>query len=196
MSRPSLAPQRREQILDAFEACVGELGLAGSSLAQVARRSGMATSHVSHYFGSRAGLVDALVTRLEERYAAAFDAAVGRDLGSVPLEEQLDFLLSDAFNDPASGVVFREIVAHSARDEHAREALARVYRRFDDTLRRSLAVHLPHLDAEAAATFAHAAICLAEHTALLVRLGRPEAAARGRAAARRLLACISSEDAP
>ena len=53
MSRPSLAPVRREQILDAVEACMLEDGIEGVSFSRVARRAGVRTSIVPHYFGSK-----------------------------------------------------------------------------------------------------------------------------------------------
>ena len=188
MSRPSLAPQRREEILDAFEASILEHGLEGSSLARVARRAGLQTSHVSHYMGSRAGLIEALVARLEARYTRAFRSLTGAaDLSAVPPELLLRVLLSDAFNDARSGVVFRDLVALSARDAGARQALARVYAVFDRAVQAVIAAHAPELsDAERDAA-AHALICIADHTALLERLGHPGARERGLAAARRVV---------
>lgn len=72
MGRPSLAKERTEQCLDAFERAIVELGYAGATLEAVADRAGVHRTIIRHYFGGREELVAALLARLRERYAARY----------------------------------------------------------------------------------------------------------------------------
>ncbi len=70
MGRRTLAPERRNQCLDAFEQAIVELGYPGATLEVIARRAKVHRTIIRHYFGDRDGLVEALLARLGERYAA------------------------------------------------------------------------------------------------------------------------------
>ena len=71
--RPSLAPLRREQILDAVEACIIDYGIDGVSFARVASRAGVRTSIVPHYFGSKEALMTVMVDRVLGRVQVLLD---------------------------------------------------------------------------------------------------------------------------
>ena len=75
MGRKSRAPQRRGEILDAFEAAVADQGI-GVSLEEVARRAGLKRQLITHYFGDRTRLTDALKQRVAERYRATLSRIV------------------------------------------------------------------------------------------------------------------------
>jgi AcrR family transcriptional regulator len=53
VGRPSLAAERREQVLGAFARCVARAGFAGTSLENIADEAGLARGHVRHYLGNR-----------------------------------------------------------------------------------------------------------------------------------------------
>ncbi|MBP6572208.1 MAG: TetR/AcrR family transcriptional regulator, partial [Gemmatimonadales bacterium] len=53
---------RRQEILAAAMLVFGEEGYAKATLAQVARKAGISAATVSHYFGSKAALFEAMVT--------------------------------------------------------------------------------------------------------------------------------------
>jgi AcrR family transcriptional regulator len=53
---------RRQEILAAALVVFGEEGYAKATLAQVARKAGISAATVSHYFGSKAALFEAMVT--------------------------------------------------------------------------------------------------------------------------------------
>ena len=63
MPRKSLAKERRQQILDAFERCISKQGLEATTLEQVADEADMTRSIIRHYIGNRDELVEALVDR-------------------------------------------------------------------------------------------------------------------------------------
>lgn len=54
--------ERREEILAAARTVFGEDGFARAKVADVARKAGVSSATVSHYFGSKAALFEAMVT--------------------------------------------------------------------------------------------------------------------------------------
>ena len=75
MGRPSLAGQRRQEILAAFERCVLRDGLAATTVRAVAEETGCQRTLINHYFGDMEGLVGALVTTLTEELTRSFREA-------------------------------------------------------------------------------------------------------------------------
>ncbi|HKT57494.1 MAG TPA: TetR/AcrR family transcriptional regulator [Microbacterium sp.] len=53
MGRPSVAPQRRRQIVDATIQCMASHGVSGTTLERIADTAGMARGHIRHFAGNR-----------------------------------------------------------------------------------------------------------------------------------------------
>jgi len=66
--RPSLKEERLTAILDATGRCIARFGVEGMTLEQVARESELSRSHVRHYAGNRADLVDLFRRRIIARH--------------------------------------------------------------------------------------------------------------------------------
>ncbi|MFK8256316.1 transcriptional regulator BetI [Erwinia sp. AnSW2-5] len=64
MFRKAIPEQRREQLINAAFEAIGDVGLAGMTLSQVASQAGMSTGIVSHYFGDKDGLLNATMRRI------------------------------------------------------------------------------------------------------------------------------------
>lgn len=54
---------RQNQILDAAAHCFVEKGFHGAGMAEVAKRSGMSTGHIYHYFDNKQAIILAIVER-------------------------------------------------------------------------------------------------------------------------------------
>ncbi|UTW45135.1 TetR/AcrR family transcriptional regulator [bacterium SCSIO 12696] len=63
MPRPSVKTERTEEILQAFERCVAQYGVEGSTLERLAVESGLKRSLIRHYVGNRDDLIKALLKR-------------------------------------------------------------------------------------------------------------------------------------
>ncbi|PKH26943.1 transcriptional regulator BetI [Enterobacterales bacterium CwR94] len=83
--RKDIPEQRKEQLINAAFETIGDVGLAGITLSQVAKEAGMSTGIVSHYFGDKEGLLHATMRKvLRDLHdaVAAIRANAGRDAQS------------------------------------------------------------------------------------------------------------------
>ena len=62
--RKEIPEKRKEQLINAAFETIGDIGLAGITLSQVAREAGMSTGIVSHYFGDKEGLLNATMRKI------------------------------------------------------------------------------------------------------------------------------------
>ena len=97
MGRPSVAAERRGQILDATMATIAEHGIHGTTLDRIADAVGMSRGHVRHFVGNRDRLLlDTAIAVFAE------SGQVGSILppGIADLKGALDYLFGPAFNSP------------------------------------------------------------------------------------------------
>lgn len=98
MARPSVAAERREQILDATMTTIAEHGIRGATLDRIADTAGMSRGHVRHFVGNRDRLL------LDTAVSVFSDA--GGDVGSILPEDAhdigaaLDYLFGADFLSP------------------------------------------------------------------------------------------------
>ena len=83
--RPPL-PGRRAEILDAAVKVLAERGLEGLSLAQLAEALGFSTYTLTYHFGAKDQLLAAVVTHVEDRLQAEFEALLARSGSATPAE--------------------------------------------------------------------------------------------------------------
>ena len=76
MPRPSIAAERREEILQAFETCALRKGLEATTLADVAEEAGLPRPLVRHFMGNRAEMVSGLIERMMQRASQAIEQAL------------------------------------------------------------------------------------------------------------------------
>ena len=64
MPKLGMQPIRREQLIRATFETIDRIGLADTTMAQVARSAGLSTGIVSHYFGDKDGLINAAMRHI------------------------------------------------------------------------------------------------------------------------------------
>lgn len=162
MGRPSLAVQRREQILEAVDRCLLEHGLAGTTVARIAQAASVQPSLIAHYFGNKDAVVRAAVERTLGRFRAGFEAA----LASVPAARQLDALLDVLFDGslaaPAFGRMVDVLIADAHFDATTREHVRQLYSDFEALLERAVHASHPRLSPRRRADLAYGLLCLAD----------------------------------
>jgi AcrR family transcriptional regulator len=110
----------KERILDAAEQLFGERGFAGTSLRAVTEAAAVNVAAVNYHFGSKAGLLRAVVSRamtpVNDDRARRLDELEGREVKPTVAE------LIRAFVEPGVGLVPR----HGARGEYVARFVGRV----------------------------------------------------------------------
>jgi AcrR family transcriptional regulator len=173
VSRPSLAPQRREQILDATEACILERGIDGVTFAQVARRAGVRTSIVPHYFGTKDALMASMVDRVLDRVQVLLDEAVADSRGRERLGRLLDVLFGGRLATPGVILLVDQLRAAAYFDETARARLTGMYRHFERLAVDAVAEAHPDAPDARRRAIAYALVCLGDANSSLRAIGFP-----------------------
>lgn len=98
MARPSVAAERREQIIEATMTTIAEHGISGTTLDRIADAVGMSRGHVRHFVGNRDRL-------LHDTAVAVFSDESG-DVGTIlppgttDVHGALDYLFGPEFGAP------------------------------------------------------------------------------------------------
>ena len=170
--RPSLAVQRRQEVLTAFVELIAERGLERVTLDDVALAAGVQRSTIRHYVGNRTDLVHGAVEVLTARYELLIRESIGHDLSAIAV---VDFMFSRRWvenlssDDRALEVLFQEAL----RDDETRARLEKMYALLIDQLADAIRESRPDLPRTEAAQTAYQVVCLAEQNVRLQRLGFP-----------------------
>ncbi len=116
LSRPIVKAERREQILDAFEACVARYGIEGATLAKTAEQAGLARALIRHNVGNREELLEALVTRFLANNRDSLAELIGELPRSNRLRRLIDWLFDPDSFDPQVVQVSNALIAASGED--------------------------------------------------------------------------------
>lgn len=116
MARPDIKDERREQILDAFEACVARYGIEGATLARTAEAAGLARPLIRHNIGNREDLIEAMADRYTARSRQFIDAMVDALPGHGGLTVLIDWLFDPQYLDTQRVQVANALLAASADD--------------------------------------------------------------------------------
>ena len=127
MGRKSLTTERREDILDAFEHCILERGIQGSSFQHIALVLGMDRNIISHYFGNREALVDAMTQRIVDDYDSRMDEALANQQQSDDILELVEAFYSQKRASERTEILWAEILAYATRSEDVRNRLRQSY---------------------------------------------------------------------
>lgn len=76
MGRKSIQKERRQEILTHFNQAIIEDGLEGATTGNVARRMGIKTSLLMHYFPSKESMIEAMISQLVSTYEGRFSATL------------------------------------------------------------------------------------------------------------------------
>jgi len=121
MPRPGVEELRRRQLVDATISTIGENGLGGTSLAEVARRAGLSVGLVSHYFDGKNGLLEATLRTILARLGAEARRRFERaDTPRQRIRAIVDANLSYEQLDPELGAVWLAFWAEALHSDRLR----------------------------------------------------------------------------
>lgn len=76
MGRKSIQIERRQEILTHFNQAIIDDGLEGATTGNVARRMGIRTSLLMHYFPSKESMIEAMISQLVSAYEEKFSTTL------------------------------------------------------------------------------------------------------------------------
>jgi len=197
VGRPSIAHDRRPQIVEAFAGCIRDYGLAGATMERVAERLGVSRTLVFHYFRNTEALVRAVVRHLVEVNVKRLSVP----LREVPIGKRSHAILDLLFAGPHYAelqdvVLMAEVTSLAGRDKRVRGLLAEGWEQLIEAIGDELGAAFPEADREACGETAYAVACLTEQNWYLTLVGpgarRPRAARRAAEALVAILAARGS----
>lgn len=118
MARPSMAGQRREEILDALELCILQYGIQASSLERIAEAAKVKRTILRHYIGNRDDIICALSERWTQKYSQQWQDL----LTWLPSENRAQALIDSLFSSRTKDMVNHTIIGEALFSEAKRLA--------------------------------------------------------------------------
>lgn len=177
MGRPSLAAERREQILDAVTRCVGYFGMEGTTLERVAEASGFSRGHIRHYLGNREQMLAEFQNRLTSRYIEGMQEIV--KTGEPGRTDALvAYLFGRQWAPGPDSAAINALMWAAGRNEPVRAHLRTSYLTMEGILAKALRADYPHATAAECSASAYTLLCLAFAHSSLQELSFPAARQR------------------
>lgn len=173
MGRPSMAEQRRVEILAAVARCVARYGVAGTTLERVSAESGLSRGHVRHYLGNRDDLILAFADQV---FNNGKYAMVGATAGAPPGEKTkalLGILFGPAWEPAEDNPAIDSLLSAAATDEALADQMRFVYLRIESTVTKALRADFPSAPSALCTQTSYALISMAFGNSTLSQLGFP-----------------------
>ncbi len=146
MARPSNKQQRTEQILDAFEWCVGKYGVEGSTLEKIAEKAKLARPLIRHHIGNKELLLGSLVDRMITKSACSMkqliDSLPSTDVGS----KLIEYLFDPDYSDQQMILVFGGLILAATDRPQLAETMSQWVTQFIETITQLLKQEFPNSD--------------------------------------------------
>jgi AcrR family transcriptional regulator len=167
MGRKSLAKERTEEILDAFERCIVNYGLEGTSLAQIAAEAEVKRSIIRHYIGNREAVVTALIERIMQDYQQQAEAlfTLTREADWIALWLHYLFDVIDESEMRRDRIIGELLLTAKERYPEAKQRFAEVYEKLIEQFGAELSRLYPELPAEKCHEVAYTVLVLADAAA-------------------------------
>ncbi|MDX3193436.1 helix-turn-helix domain containing protein [Streptomyces sp. MN03-5084-2B] len=178
MGRPSKAPKRIDEVLDAFTRCVARYGLEGVTLQRVADEAGMARGHIRHYVGNRDELRELFAQRIVGRYAGRAEQLAHAGAAGRRTEALVGYFFGEEMEPSDDNAAINAILGAGRFDDALRERIRTVYTGLETLLRDALAADHPGRPPATYGDAAYQILALAYGHWTLAEMGFPAARAR------------------
>lgn len=98
MPKVGMQPIRRRQLIDATLSTINDVGINDATIAQIARRAGVSTGIISHYFRDKNGLLEAAMRDITRQLSEAVKARLAK-LPDAPAEARLCAIVEGNFDE-------------------------------------------------------------------------------------------------
>ncbi|WP_372769404.1 transcriptional regulator BetI [Pseudoalteromonas sp.] len=159
MPKVGYEPIRRQQLIDATLSSVAELGLKATTINTISKRAGLSSGIISHYFGSKNGLIEAtvryLLTSLKSSLISKIDTNISQQQRLMLIVEANFSVVQKQAHVTKTWLIFW---AESMHDEQLHRLQAVNAKRLYSNLLYSFKALLPYEQALQAATLSAAMI--------------------------------------
>ncbi|MEM9118858.1 MAG: TetR/AcrR family transcriptional regulator [Cyanobacteria bacterium P01_F01_bin.56] len=171
MGRKKLVIERREDILDAFEQCILERGIESSSFQHIAQVLGMDRKIISHYFGNREALVDAMAQRIVDNFDSHMNEVLTKREQSAGFMELVNVFYGQQEAIRRADILWAEIVAYATRSEIVRDRLRQSYEKMFWTMSEALKQDYPNTPENQLQALVYAVVTLLDRSSTFEWLG-------------------------
>jgi len=167
MGRKDLTETRRNQILDAFERCIVELGISGATLTKVAEVAQINRGMIHHYIGDRNNLV-----RLVGSYREEFSKYLEAHKDNPNVNTIVEYFFEEwSGAGPNDDVIIDALVAEAAQDSQILNLLLELYSLLENTITAELRNIYPNATEERCHNVAYAIMSMAYGSSTMMWLG-------------------------
>lgn len=171
MGRPSLAVQRREELLVATEQTVLRYGFAETTIARIAEEAEVQPSLVRHYLGKKDAVLAAMIERAMDNVDEV-RRSLHNDLSEADrLVGYLDLLLGGELLAAGINQLIDSLVVESYFDNVTKTLLVAMYQGWREDLEASIGFAFPNSEQEHRRDVAHGLLELAQASATFGVLG-------------------------
>jgi len=160
MGRKSLKDERISQILDAFNHCLQQHGLEGTTLEKIAQQAGLARRMILHYIGRKEDVVDMAVERICNNFMADGMTYIDQATKQNRLQASLDYLFSEKFNQHPNVLSVAALLPASLYNPRIQVAVQKIYSVFLELLVSELAQMFPNQQPSNIRLTAYNIVCL------------------------------------
>jgi AcrR family transcriptional regulator len=129
--------ERRRELIRVMAELVAEEGIDGATIRKVAKRAGVSTGMVSHYFPAKRDLIMAVHASAGDEFRRRVDALAGQEPGPERLRTMLSSALSEEVRTLPSSF-WLEYVAEASRDDELARYYTERFNRNNGVLKRSV----------------------------------------------------------
>jgi TetR/AcrR family transcriptional regulator, transcriptional repressor of bet genes len=98
MPKIGMQPLRQRQLIDATLSTINDVGIQAATIAQIAKRAGVSTGIISHYFGDKSGLLEATMRDITSRLRTSVTTGL-RLLPEASAEQRLSIIVAANFDE-------------------------------------------------------------------------------------------------
>ncbi|MGI5122288.1 TetR/AcrR family transcriptional regulator [Marinactinospora thermotolerans] len=166
--------RRMEEILDAAEEVISEVGFDDATTNAIAARAGVSPGSLYQFFRNKDEILTALVPRYTERSAAFWGAQLNEEVARLPLDELLDRVIGAMAAFKAERPAFWVLFHGSATSARLAEVAAQVHEGIAEGLCELFRVRAPDLARERLDMLARVCIATTRGLFPLVMAAEPE----------------------
>ncbi|WP_436757012.1 TetR/AcrR family transcriptional regulator [Streptosporangium sp. V21-05] len=177
VKRQARGLKRMEEILDAAETVIAEIGYADMTTNAVAERAGMSPGSLYQFFRNKEEILDGLLDRFTGGRGAHWEARLTGDVIRMPAAELIDQVVDEIVAYKASRPAYWALLHGSATGDRLAAASERLHRGVARRIAEVLAVRAPHLGEERRLLVATMMLATIRAVLPLIAAGSPERAA-------------------